>query len=39
MRQRLQEWLADFARAEPEKLVEASWISRGIAPFPSVKWS
>jgi ATP-dependent helicase/nuclease subunit A len=38
MRQRLQEWLADFAReTEPQKLVEAL-ISRGIGP-PSVKWS
>ena len=35
MRQRLQEWLADFAReTEPQKLVEAL-ISRGIGPSPA----
>jgi ATP-dependent helicase/nuclease subunit A len=35
MRQRLQEWLADFAReTEPQKLVEAL-ISRGIGHFPA----
>jgi ATP-dependent helicase/nuclease subunit A len=35
MRQRLQEWLADFAReTEPQKLVEAL-VSRGIGHFPA----
>ena len=40
MRQRLQEWLAAFARedATREKLVQ-ELVSRGIGPVPIVEWS
>jgi ATP-dependent helicase/nuclease subunit A len=39
MRQRLQEWLAAFARETDGKSSSSELVSRGIGQIPSVKWS